>query len=73
MAKFQISNRLSGLRLGTYEAEDESGALEAMARQAGYASYADACAVAPATADELLVERIDGGRSWKRLGAYRAP
>lgn len=42
---FEISNRNSGLVLGRYDAETEEQALEAMARDAGYSSYAECCEV----------------------------
>lgn len=40
MKSYQITAILTGEDLGTYEAVDEAGAREAMARDAGYASYA---------------------------------
>ena len=45
MATYEITNRISGQSLGTYGAEDEAGALEAMAHEAGYATYREACEV----------------------------
>lgn len=40
MPSYQIENSVSGLILGTYKAASVSGALDAMARDAGYADYA---------------------------------
>jgi hypothetical protein len=59
MARFQIANTQSSVVLGTYEAADEAGALDAMARTAGYADFADACRVAPIVEGEMLVVRVD--------------
>ncbi len=53
MATFTITNTASGIVLGTYEAADEAGALELMAKDAGYDSYAEAYEVAPG--DDLVV------------------
>jgi len=39
MPKFTITNPLSGVILGTYEAKAEKAALETLANDAGYASY----------------------------------
>ena len=42
MTSYRIINRISGLELGCYIATSEQGALDAMARDAGYASHAGA-------------------------------
>ena len=41
MAKFQITQKTSGQIIGTFEADDERGALDAMARDAGYEDFED--------------------------------
>jgi len=41
MKKFQIENTKSSVILGVYEAETKDQALDMMAQDAGYASYAD--------------------------------
>lgn len=55
-ARYRISNCRSGIVLGIYEADSEHAALDAMARDAGYADYASADAIAPAAPGEILVE-----------------
>jgi hypothetical protein len=40
--RFQVENRLTGRVYGIYDADSEDEALDACARQQGYASFADA-------------------------------
>lgn len=59
MSKYEISNVLSGLVLGVYEGGTEAEALDAMAIDAGYGSYAECCEVAPAQEGEILVRLVE--------------
>lgn len=58
MTKFEITNTKSGLVLGQYEAATEADALEKMAQDAGYATYAKAQAAAPADDGEIVVTEV---------------
>jgi len=42
MNNYRITSRKGGMDLGVYKGENEHGALDAMARDAGYADYAHA-------------------------------
>jgi hypothetical protein len=56
---FQIENDRTGVVLGVFSAATETEALEAMARDAGYLCYAEACEVAPTLDDELIVTEVN--------------
>ena len=58
MPRYQIENTISACILGEYDAEDELQALEAMARDAGYKTYAEACEVAPTREGEIVVTAV---------------
>ena len=58
MTIFRIENTTSGVILGDYEAATASDALDAMARDAGYADYADCCASVPTNDGEVLVSLL---------------
>ena len=63
---YRISNPATGISLGTYSGAEPADALDAMARDAGYASYVACCLDVPApdgglrvtetTEDQLLIE-----------------
>lgn len=62
MAKFQITNPVTGINLGTYEGATKTEALDAYARDAGYKSFADACEATgddPERDADLRVTEID--------------
>lgn len=53
MTTFSITNRSSGLCIGDYQGCDADEAIDAMARDAGYDSQADAAAVLGTTVERL--------------------
>jgi len=59
MKKFQISNTTSGADLGTYEAATREEALDAMARDAGYKSFAASCEVTGEDGSDLVVREVE--------------
>lgn len=60
MRYWKITNTVSGLFLGVFEAEDVDGALDALARDAGYRDYEHANKVAQLDEWELRVEPLWG-------------
>ncbi len=60
MTTFRITNIVSGMIFGEYEGITPTDALDALARDAGYADYAAASDVVPAKDDEILVEATAG-------------
>ena len=58
MKNFSISNQTSGADLGVWEGETPEDALEALSREAGYRSYAEACEVTTGYADDLAIVEI---------------
>lgn len=57
--QYRIENMTSGADLGTYSADSEDSALDAMARDAGYASYADLQQRVPGDEGEIVVTEVD--------------
>ena len=57
MALFEIINTSSGLSLGIFEAPSDHDALDAMAREAGYANHADAQRATGDMGNDLMVVR----------------
>ena len=63
MNTYEICNRNSGHSFGFFQAGSEKDALEQLARQAGYTSYEEACAVV-GSADELIVSLVETARNF---------
>ena len=55
---YRISNCSSGLDMGTYLGRGAKGALDEMAREAGYRDYADCCERIDSDGSQLLVEDL---------------
>jgi len=58
MSKYEIENTISGVVFGVYEGNSENEALDAMARDAGYADYAECCEVASACDGAIVVTQV---------------
>ncbi len=59
MARWTIENVQSGLVLGTFEGATEDAALDAMARDAGYADRATMDRDVPDGAENLVVTEVE--------------
>jgi hypothetical protein len=59
---YRITNNISGHSLGDFDAESAAHALDTMARNAGYTSFADSCEQCGVSEEkqraEFLVERL---------------
>lgn len=55
MTSFRITNTISGHDFGCFDADTISGALDAMARDAGHSDYAEACRAVPVAKGEIKV------------------
>lgn len=58
MTTFRITNQTSGADLGAFEADDKAGALDAMAKDAGYASFAESCETTGEDGSDLVVHEV---------------
>jgi hypothetical protein len=58
MNVYEVCNKNSGHSFGFFQAGSKKEALERLARQAGYISYEEACAVTE-SADELVVSLVE--------------
>jgi len=56
---YTIANKISGLRLGTYTAPTSDAALDAQARDAGYANRADMLSVIGGDGSDISVEQTE--------------
>ena len=67
MRKWRVGNATSGADLGIFEGETEQDALDAMAREAGYADYAESQREAPADPGAIVVIPADDTEAWQRF------
>ena len=58
MARFQISNQISGFILGEFDADTAEQALDVMAQDAGYRDQAHALEVLGGDGSDLLVVEV---------------
>lgn len=58
MTTYQIHNSKSGTIIGVFAGATEAEALEAMARDAGYRSYAECCEVAPVAEGQIVLTEV---------------
>lgn len=63
MNTYEICNKNSGHSFGFFQACSEKEALERLARQAGYDSYKEACAVVESI-NELVVNLVETARNF---------
>ncbi|WP_350449657.1 hypothetical protein [Aminobacterium mobile] len=63
MNTYEICNKNSNHSFGFFQADTEKEALEQLAKQAGYDSYREACAVV-GSADELIVNLVETARNF---------
>ena len=59
MTSFNIHNITSGVFLGTYRGDTASDALDAMARDAGYESFAECCDVVGDDGSDMEAEEVN--------------
>jgi hypothetical protein len=59
MKKFHITSKSSGADLGIYEADSVAGALDAMARDAGYRDASDAAEQSGDPGNHLVVTEVN--------------
>jgi hypothetical protein len=57
--RYIIENIVTGHWFGEYEGESEKQALDAMARDAGYQSYKDACETTPVIMGEIVATECE--------------
>jgi hypothetical protein len=59
MQSWDIVNKFSGHHLGVYEGDTAEAALDALAKDAGYRNYLDACEQVGGAPDELVVTEVE--------------
>lgn len=66
-SRYLVTNTVSGVILGVYRANSKDDALDAMARDAGYANQADALDVIGSDGSDLKVTLLEKGRRAPRF------